>query len=280
MKNQNIKLAKAENLEYMSTLSNESIRLIYIDPPFNTSKIQKSRKLKDKKWPETVMDIEYYDSFGNGIQGYLEFMKQRLRHCHRLLDENGVLCVHLDYRSVHYIKCLLDEIFGEDNIDIGSDHLINEIIWCYRTGGAGKTRFSRKHDTILCYSKEKDKYVFNLKKEKIYYEKPFMDSKTEKCDIENLNDKDIKKIDDCLKQKKAFPDSLKDKLFDKHYVTVIPVDWFTKEKPIINMSNEGLGYPTQKPIVLLNKIIETFTNEGDLVADFFLWLWHYLRICP
>ena len=148
-----VKWLKLENLEYMSTLPSESIRLIYIDPPFNTSKIQKRKIFKQKEWPEKVIDLEYYDSFGSGIIGYLEFMKPRLQHCHRLLDEKGVLCVHLDYRSVHYIKCLLDEIFGEKNIDTGSRHLVNEVIWYYGGNSDPNIFMPRKHDNILIYSK-------------------------------------------------------------------------------------------------------------------------------
>ena len=91
----------AENLEFMSTLESETIDFIYIDPPFNTSKIQKRTKFKQKKWAKYVVNLEFYDSFGSGTSGYVQFMKPRLEHCHRLLKNTGVLCVHLDYNSVH-----------------------------------------------------------------------------------------------------------------------------------------------------------------------------------
>ena len=118
------KVVQAENLDYMTTLESNKFQLIYIDPPFNTSKKQQ----KTKEWDKKIERLEYYDSFGDGIQGYLEFMKPRLRECKRLLKDSGFLAVHLDYNSVHYIKCMLDDIFGEGNIDRGESHFVNEII--------------------------------------------------------------------------------------------------------------------------------------------------------
>ena len=162
-------------------------------------------------------------------------MTNRLREMHRLLKSTGVLCVHLDYKSVHYIKIELDKIFGKGSPDRGAKYLINEIIWCYRTGGASKRHFSKKHDTILCYSKDKSTYTYNLEKERIYYEKPFFTTPKDKN--------------------------------GRYYADVLPVDWWTKEKPVINMSKESIGYPTQKPIALLERIIKASSNEGDVVLD-------------
>ena len=142
-KNLKYKVALAENLEYMATLKDETFRFIYIDPPFNTNKTQRGKRYTNKDWDRKLIDLEYYDSYGDGIQGYLEFMRPRLRHCHRLLDKKGILCVHLDYNSSHYIKCMLDDIFGFGNIDTGSGHFVNEVIWHYQAGKGGKKSYKK-----------------------------------------------------------------------------------------------------------------------------------------
>ena len=231
----------AENLEFMSTLESETIDFIYIDPPFNTSKIQKRTKLKPKKWAKYVVDLEFYDSFGSGTSGYVQFMKPRLEHCHRLLKSNGVLCVHLDYNSVHYIKCLLDEIFGYGDIDSGKDRLINEIIWYYSGGASAKKTFAKKHDTILIYGKTKE-YTFDP--DRVPYEG--------NGGYQNSNG-----IINNGKRYKPNPEGK------------IPTDVF--KIPIIhpNDKEERLDYPTQKPVILVEKLIKTFTKKRDLVADFF-----------
>ena len=245
-------VAKAENLEYMSTLKDESIRLIYIDPPFNTSKTQKSKTFK---WPEKVVDLEYYDSFGNGVQGYIEFMKPRLRHCYRLLDEKGVLCVHLDYQSVHYIKCLLDEIFGNDNIDIGSNYLINEIIWYYGGNSDPNNFMPRKHDTILVYSKT-NSHIFN----KQYL--PYKESTLKRYNHTDENGKRYKVSNLKKKKNENDPDDI------VYMKEGNPVQSVWTDIPVLR-KKERLGYPTEKPILLLNRLIKIFTNKNDLVADFF-----------
>jgi len=161
MKKIKCEVAKAENLEYMSVLKSDTIDLIYIDPPINTQKIQRNTQQWKKEWPRKVLYLQYYDSFGDGTQGYLEFMRPRLNHCHRLLKPTGILCVHLDLRSVHYIKCMLDEIFGYGDIEKGQSLFLNEIIWSYNRWSAESNYFQKIHDNILIYSKTKD-YTFNV----------------------------------------------------------------------------------------------------------------------
>lgn len=150
-----------------------------------------------------------------------------------LLSEKGTIYIHLDSKAVHYVKIIMDYIFGRDRF-------LNEIIWSYKSGGTGKRSFSRKHDNILVYTKT-DKYIFNPQKEKSYNR-----------DLKPYRFKNVKEY--------------KDK-----------VGWYTlvnlKDVWDINMigrtSNERVGYATQKPQKLLERIILSSTDKDSVVADFF-----------
>ena len=145
---------QGDNLSLMKELEPNKIDLIYIDPPFCSQSVQKS-----KAWGKKIVDFN--DSWGGGVNSYIRWLVPRLRECHRLLKDTDVFCLHLDYRSVHYAKIELDKIFGRNNF-------VNEIIWLYKTGGSSKKYFSRKHDTILCYAKDFKNLKFNYQKEKSY----------------------------------------------------------------------------------------------------------------
>ena len=176
---------------------------------------------------------------GGGVQSYIHWLKPRLKEFHRVLSPNGVFCLHLDQRSVHYAKVELDKIFGEKN-------LINQIIWFYKTGGASKKHFSKKHDVILIYGKS-NKWTFNPKKEKTYTK-----SKSRKAGLQNYGKGDCEFFKD------------ENGVYNLTYIKDV---W---EIPYINsQAKERLGYPTQKPLALLNRIIESFTNTGDMVFDGF-----------
>ena len=210
------------------------IDLIYIDPPF-LSKANYNAKihlpLKDK-----IIKIEkfaYSDIWKDGIISYLKMLYPRLVLMRELLSDRGSIYVHLDWHVVHYVKVLMDEIFGEDMF-------LNEIIWSYKSGGVSKKYYSRKHDTILLYSKTKN-YIFNPQKEKSYNRglKPYR----------------FKGVDE-------YEDE---------------IGWHTlvnaKDVWNINMvgrtSKERVGYDTQKPEKLLERMILSSTNENSIVADFF-----------
>ena len=183
---------------------------------------------------------------GGGIASYRLWLKQRLREMHRLLKKDGVLCVHLDYNAVHYIKVDLDEIFGQGNFDRGSKHLINQIIWFYKTGGASKKQFSKKHDVILVYGKSGN-WTFNPVKEKTYTK-----AKGRKAGVQNYGAGDCEFFED---EYGVYNLTYEKDVWDISYIN--------------SQAKERLGYPTQKPIALLNKIIKAFTNKNDIVADFF-----------
>src|SRR5215213_3912664 len=154
-----------DNLPVLKSLSDESVDLIYIDPPFNTKKVQKRATIKtvqdeqgDRKGfkGNTYRTIElgmteYDDKFDSYIDG---FLRPRIKEAHRILKQHGSLYFHIDYREVHYCKILLDEIFGRESF-------LNEIIWAYDYGGRAKSRWPAKHDNILFYVKNPKKYIFN-----------------------------------------------------------------------------------------------------------------------
>ena len=224
----------ADNWEVMKQLPSDSINLIYVDPPFCTQTVRKS-----KAWDKEVQLGDFDDVWGGKYSSYILWMTNRLREMRRLLKPEGILCVHLDYRAVHYIKVELDKIFGEGSPDKGAKHLINEIVWLYKSGGANKKSFAKKHDSILVYGKSKN-YTFNLEKEKTY------------------------------RNESGAPIGKQKYYYDKggKYTFVHPKDWWNI--PMLSVGcKERIGYPTQKPIALLNKFIKAFTNKGDIVADFF-----------
>lgn len=155
-----------DNVKALSELPDGSFTLIYVDPPFNTGRKQTRAQRTMVRAAEGEGDRvgfkglsyntelgaarSYHDSFDD----YLSFIEPRLHEAHRLLAEDGTLYVHLDYREVHYVKVLLDQIFGRENF-------LNELIWAYDYGARAKSRWPAKHDTILVYVKDPKKYHFD-----------------------------------------------------------------------------------------------------------------------
>ena len=222
-------------LDLMKSLPKESIDLIYIDPPFFTQQ-----------------DFGQFNDKWNDIQFYLDYMKLRLIEMHRLLKSNGVLCVHLDYKSVHYIKVCLDKLFGYGNPDKGAKHLVNEIIWCYSNSGRSSKGFCKKHDTILIYGKTKNFFWNNYK---IPVSEKYLKSHYKKKDING--EKCIIRVDAGKERIYYAKDGMSCN------------DWWSDIPSVNSMANERVGYPTQKPLKLLDRLIKAFTKEGDLVGDFF-----------
>lgn len=153
-----------DNLVVLRNLAGESVDLIYTDPPFGTGQQQVMRRKRVTQAPdgrigfagrryatEEVSQLSYDDSMP--FDDYLPFLHARLVEMHRVLTARGSLYLHLDFRSVHHVRLMLDDIFGPERF-------LNEIIWAYDYGGRHRDRWPRKHDTILWYSKS-DKWVFN-----------------------------------------------------------------------------------------------------------------------
>ena len=153
-----------DNLDLMAGMESGSFQMVYADPPFNTGKTQSRRSMKtvaDEKGDRTGFGGRRYRSEATGQASYpdafddfTEFLAPRMEQVHRLLDDTGTLYLHIDYREAHYVKVLLDGIFGRECF-------LNEIIWAYDYGGKSKRRWPAKHDTILVYVKNPKTYHFD-----------------------------------------------------------------------------------------------------------------------
>ena len=158
------KVYLANNLAVLATIDDCSIPLVYIDPPFNTHKTQTRTRIKtvrDDDGDRVGFKGERYRTVKLGQTGYVDkfddyyaFLRPRFEEVYRVLREDGSFFLHVDYREVHYLKVMLDEIFGRKSF-------INEIIWSYDFGGRSKKRWSSKHDNILWYAKNPKKYTYN-----------------------------------------------------------------------------------------------------------------------
>lgn len=225
-----------DNLAVLRDLPDESVSLIYIDPPFNTGKAQTRKSLRTQRAEEgdrvgfqgrryTTVKLgeqAYQDIFDN----FLAFLEPRLLEAHRVLTANGSLYFHIDYREVHYCKVLLDQIFGRSSF-------INEIIWAYDYGARTKRKWPTKHDNILWYAKDPTDYTFNYEAiERIPYMAPGL-----------------------VGPEKASRGKLPT---DTWWHTIVPTN-----------GREKTGYPTQKPLGILRRIIAASSNPGDTVLDFF-----------
>ena len=206
---------QGDNLEIMrNVIKSEFADLIYIDPPFYTNKVQ-HRNNKES----------YQDCFPCQ-QAYHDFIMIRIKEAYRILKSNGSFFLHIDYRESHYLKCLIDEVFGRGNF-------INEIIWAYDFGGRSRTRWATKHDSIFWYVKNLTDYTFNYEAiERIPYMAPgFVGPEKAKAG-------------------KA--------LTDVWWHTIVGTN-----------SKEKTGYPTQKPLGIINRIIQVHSNPNDICFDFF-----------
>ncbi|MFX0040466.1 MAG: site-specific DNA-methyltransferase [Promethearchaeota archaeon] len=226
------------------------VNLIYIDPPFATGG-EFNLKIQIGKNGEYFDNIAYKDKWKEGIDSYLNFLYERLVLMKELLSSNGSIYVHLDWHISHYIKLMMDEIFGSMNFR-------NEIIWAYPAASV-KTRrfFIRSYDTILFYSKSDD-YIFN-DNPKIYQE--FSER------VKNALKKDEKGV---FYYRGGSHNGKK--LSRKVYIEkegIFPRDLWNDIPYIRANTPEYQGFSTQKPERLLSRIILASSNKGDLVADFF-----------
>ncbi len=225
-----------DNLPFLHALPDDSVPLIYIDPPFNTGRTQTRTRLsieraedgdrvgfRGERYRTTrLASGAYADSFGD----YLGFLEPRLREAHRVLAPHGSFYFHIDYREVHYCKVLLDQIFGRECF-------LNEIIWAYDYGARATRRWPAKHDNILFYAKDPGAYLFNAAEVE---REPYM-------------------APGLVGPEKAARGKA-------------PTDtwWHTIVSPT---GKEKTGYPTQKPLGVLRRIITASSRPGDLVLDFF-----------
>ena len=225
-----------DNLPILRKMAAQSIDLIYTDPPFNTGKRQartQLRTVRDPSGDRTGFMGQRYRSIKVGSQAfdddfddYLAFLEPRLEEAHRVLSDSGSLYLHLDYREVHYAKVLLDGIFGRDCF-------LNEVIWAYDYGGRTTRKWPPKHDNILVYVRDPERYRFNVDDvERIPYMAPGL-----------------------VGPEKAARGKLPT---DTWWHTIVPTN-----------GRERTGYPTQKPLGIVRRIVQASSRPGDTVLDFF-----------
>ena len=229
----------SDNLPVLRQLPADSIPLIYIDPPFNSGKVQARVQLattragQGEAGDRTGFQGRRYKttriaerSFADSFDDFSSFIRPRLEEAYRVLAPTGALYFHIDYREVHYCKVLLDEIFGRQCF-------VNEIIWAYDYGARTTNRWPAKHDNILFYVKDPDNYVFNS------------------ADV----DREPYMAPGLVGPEKAARGKF-------------PTDvwWHTIVSPT---GKEKTGYPTQKPLGILRRIVTASSHPGDVVLDFF-----------
>ncbi len=250
-------LYTGDNLYVLSGMNSESVDLIYLDPPFNSKRIYSApigskssgASFKDiwtwndvdeaylermvGDYPQLVRLIEAVENIhGRAMMSYLTFMAQRVLEMHRVLKSTGSLFLHCDPVASHYLKLILDTTFGKQNFK-------NEIVWSYKSGGSGKRWFSRKHDTIFFYAKNMSDAIFNVIKEKSYNR-----------EMKPYRFKGVREHQD-----------------EVGWHTLVNMKDVWQVDMVGRTSSERTGYPTQKPLELLRRVIEAGSNKGALVLD-------------
>ena len=238
------RIVHGDNLEALRRMETGLVALIYIDPPFNTGRRQTRLRMKTvqddagdrvgfggRRYRTELVDraerpVDEIAGYADRFDDFLGFLRPRLVEAHRVLAPTGSLFFHIDYREVHYCKVMLDQIFGRESFQ-------NEIIWAYDYGARATKRWPAKHDTILWYTRDPERYTFNLEaSDRIPYMAPGL-----------------------VGPEKAARGKL-------------PTDvwWHTIVSPT---GKEKTGYATQKPLGILERIVRVHSNPGDLVLDFF-----------
>jgi DNA modification methylase len=218
------RIIQGDCLAILRALPDASFHLIYLDPPFFTGK---AFHLHDST-PDPRH--AFNDAWEGGLQAYLAWLQVRLEEMRRLLTPTGALLVHLDWHAVHYVKVLLDHLFGYT-------HFQNEFVWYYSGGGASQRRFARKHDTILYYTNSATEWTFHADRVR----EPYKWTRGQRRADGSARDYTRGKLPDDVWEHHA----------------------------LLPWAEENLGYPTQKPEALLSRLIQATTNDGDVVGDFF-----------
>ena len=229
------RLIWGDNLHVMRQIPSNSIDLIYIDPPFF------SGKQYNVMWGDANEMRSFNDIWEDGMPGYLIWLNARLYEMKRLLKPTGSIYVHCDWHASHYIKVEMDKIFGHENFR-------NEIVWRYGLGAFRSTRhYPRKHDVLLFYSKSLES-TFNVQR-----------GEPTAAMLQKYSHIDENGARYMMSYGKRY-----------YLKGGRPVDTVWDIATIAPTSGERIGYPTQKPEALLERIIKASSNEGDVVADFFV----------
>jgi DNA modification methylase len=226
-------LYRGDCLNVLDLIADDSVDLIYIDPPFY------SQRFYETIWGEAEERFAFEDRWKGGIQTYLNYLVERVRKMHAKLKPGGSFFLHLDWHICHYMKIELDKIFDYHAFQ-------NEVIWSYRRWPSPSSHFQRMHDNILFYAKGGKPNTFNVEYEanSPSYQKRF-GGKTQMLDPETRSRKITLKT-----ASKGLP---------RRDVWEISI--------VAGSSKERIGYPTQKPVALLERIIQASSNKGDLILD-------------
>jgi site-specific DNA-methyltransferase (adenine-specific) len=229
-------LIHGDNLTALRALPENSMQLVYLDPPFNTGRTQQKRAIRSVRDPNGAYlgfagttyarTVEALSSYDDAFTDYWGFLAPRLIEAHRLLRDDGTLYLHLDWREAHYAKVALDALFGRECF-------LNELIWAYDYGAKSRSRWPTKHDTILVYVKNHDSFHFD----------------SEAVDREPYMAPGLVTPEKVARGK-------------------LPTDvwWHTI---VTTNGAEKTGYPTQKPLGILRRIVQASSREGDWVLDAF-----------
>ena len=235
------------------------VDLIYIDPPFDSKADYRTKinlpGIDIEQKPTVIEQFAYSDTWQDGTVSYLKMLYPRLVLMRELLSDKGSIYVHIDWHVGAYVKAIMDDIFGKEN-------LVNEIVWCFSQGAKSHRTFGKKHNTILFYSNKQDAHCFNADDIKIE-----MKSGKESFGGRLAVDEDGRKY----RLVYGSRNSLGETRYYKYYLDEgkIPEDYWTDINSLQSGVKERLGYATQKPEALLERIIKASSNEGDLVCDFF-----------
>ncbi len=210
-----------DNLHALAQFPGECIDFVYLDPPFF------SNKYYEVIWGDEAEVRSFEDRWEGGINVYVDWMEARVRHLHRVLKPTGSLYLHADWHAGHYLKAMLDDVFGYNRFQ-------NEFVWYYSGGGASKKRWARKHDTIFFYTKGPD-WTFNADAVRSAYKWTRGQRRADQ------SERDLTK------------GKLADDVWEHHGV----MPW----------AKERVGYPTQKPEALLERLLLASSNPGDIVLD-------------
>lgn len=256
-------LLHMDNLAAMARIPQGSIDFVYIDPPFASNA---SYPLKIELPGHTLVREAYTDIWPDGINSYLEFLVPRLAAIRPLLKPTGSLCVHLDTHSSHYVKLALDAFFGPEQ-------LINEVIWRYGKMSNTSRRFPQNHDTLFVYGGSPNWYFhpqFTQPSEyRARFERDLTGNRLVFGTVKHRTDKLI--LRRIAAREKALGRSLRDDdvLFDFDTERKAQDDVFTDISIIKGNAREGVGYATQKPMQLLQRLIAAYSPPDGVVADFF-----------
>jgi len=237
-----VEIHVGDNLDVIRGFADSSFTLVYLDPPFNTGRRQErvletARAPGDDPAADAVIRRGFHGreyerlrgdlrAYGDTFDDYWAFLEPRLIEAWRLLADDGTLYLHLDYREAHYAKVLLDAL-------VGRERFLNELIWAYDYGAKTRKRWPTKHDTILVYVKDPDRYWFDSE---AVDREPYM-------------------APGLVTPEKAARGKLPT---DVWWHTIVPTT-----------GREKTGYPTQKPLGVVERIVKVHSNRGDRLLDFF-----------